>query len=101
MLVLTTCRAELCILSFLNCLFLNEFLELEAGKYSEETIKGNALVIQWLGLHAFPAEGKGSSPGLGLKSGKLRGAANHKKKKEDHEEERIKNVHLIMLICCH
>lgn len=53
MLVLTTCRTELCILSFLNCLFLNEFLELEAGKYSEERIKGNALAIQWLGLHAF------------------------------------------------
>ena len=73
MLVLTTCRAELCILSFLNCLFLNEFLELEleAGKYSEERIKGNSLVIQWLGRRAFPAKGKGSIPGQGLKSGKL------------------------------
>ena len=65
--------AELCILSFLNCLFLNEFLELEleAGKYSEERIKGNSLVIQWLGRRAFPAKGKGSIPGQGLKSGKL------------------------------
>ena len=65
---------------FLNCLFLNEFLELEleAGKYSKERIKGNSLVIQSLaGLCAFPAEGKGSIPGWGLKSGKLLGAAKH------------------------
>ena len=30
-------------------------------------IKGNSLVVQWLGLHAFTAEGLGSIPGQGTK----------------------------------
>ena len=28
---------------------------------------GNSLVVQWLGLHAFTAEGPGSIPGWGTK----------------------------------
>ena len=36
------------------------------GRY---TIKiGNSLAVQWLGLHAFTAEGLGSIPGLGTKT---------------------------------
>ena len=33
-----------------------------------EDLSGNSLAVQWLGLHAFAAEGAGSSPRWGTKS---------------------------------
>ena len=37
------------------------------GKESKKEWIGNPLVVQWLGLHAFTAEGRGLIPGLGTK----------------------------------
>ena len=46
----------------------------------------NSLVVQWLGLHAFTAEGAGSIPGRGTK---IPQASQHgqKKKKRDSTQE--------------
>ena len=41
---------------------------------------GNSLVVQWLGLHAFTAQGTGSIPGQELGSHKPHSAAKKKKK---------------------
>ena len=41
---------------------------------------GTSLVIQWLGLSAFTAEGLGSIPGLGIKI--LQASRSGKKKKK-------------------
>ena len=45
-------------------------------------ILGNSLVVQWLGLLAFTADGLGWTPGLGTRSCKLLSMAQKKKKKE-------------------
>ena len=45
---------------------------------------GNSLVVQWLGLHAFTAEGPGSILVGELRSHKLHGAAKKKKKGQNN-----------------
>ena len=55
------------------------------------TNRGNSLVVQWLGLHAFPAftaEGVGSIPGLGTKNPQ---ATQHSQKQKNK-----KSVHWLM-----
>ena len=47
---------------------------------SQERIKGNSLVVQWLALCAFTAEGPGSIPGQGTKI--LQAMMTPRKKKE-------------------
>ena len=44
--------------------------------------KGNSLVVQWLGLCTFTAEGPGLIPGQGTKIHKTRSSARKKKRKE-------------------
>ena len=44
---------------------------------------GNSLVVQWLGLCAFTAEGRGSIPGLGTKILASCAAARKKKKSKN------------------
>ena len=42
---------------------------------------GNSQAVQWFGLHAFTAEGLGSSPGRGIKIPKATWHGQKKKKK--------------------
>ena len=44
---------------------------------------GNSLVFQWLGLHAFTAEGPGSIPGQGTKIPQAVSRGQKKKKNPD------------------
>ena len=43
---------------------------------------GNSLVVQWLGLHAFTAEGVGLIPGWGTKIPQAAWCGQRKKKKK-------------------
>ena len=60
----------------------------------EERNSGNSLVVQWLGLCVFTAEGTGSIPGWGTKI-PASGVAKPKRKKEKRKK---KEIHLIGLI---
>ena len=43
--------------------------------FTLNSIRGNSLAVQWLGLRTFTAEGSGSIPGRELRSYKLHGVA--------------------------
>ena len=47
---------------------------------------GNSLVVQWLGLHAFIAEGPGSIPGQGTKIPQAVSRGQKKKKSRFYPE---------------
>ena len=51
---------------------------------SKRPSTGNSLAVQWLGLHAFTAEGEGSIPGWGTRVPKA--AWCRKKKKPKHNK---------------
>ena len=44
-----------------------ESLGLDVDDINKNDDVGNSLVVQWLGLHTFTAEGAGSIPGWGTK----------------------------------
>ena len=52
--------------------------------YLKNEPSGNSLAIQWLGLHALPAEGPGSIPGQGTKIPQAVWWGQEKKKKSLH-----------------
>ena len=54
---------------------------------------GNSLVVQWLGLHAFTAQGTGSIPGQELGSHKPHSAAKKKKKNASKRSQSQKTTY--------
>ena len=57
---------------------------LSSDASDKKAIHGNSLAVQWLGLHAFTAEGLGSIPGRGTE---IPQAVPRKKKKNSLTQE--------------
>ena len=55
-------------------------------------ISGNSLVVQWLGLCAFPAEGSGSIPGQGTKIPQVAQCSQKRKKSPEEEKKKKKEI---------
>ena len=63
---------------------------------SKNSLTGNSLAVQWVGLCTPPAEGLGSSPGQGTKSHKPQVKDKKQKtknKKQTHKKNCIKRIY--------
>ena len=56
-------------------------------QYFEKQRRGNSLVVQWLGLRAFTAEGPGSIPDRGTKILQATQCSQKKRKKKENRQE--------------